>query len=118
VEQDYGKSSLETLEKREKELVEIQRRQQAELIRYQLLSNICFYNQYSLTAMLLILKYGPMGHSIWLNMELDLQSLCGHHVCKAVLIGRAETPQGPPPAFGLIYIRGRYWSAKIDDISL
>jgi hypothetical protein len=31
--QDYGKSSLETLEKREKELVELQRRQQAELIR-------------------------------------------------------------------------------------
>jgi hypothetical protein len=48
-----------------------------------------------------------------LNMEIDLQSLVGLHVYSL-----AETPQLPPPlAFGLIY-PGRYWSAKIDDISL
>jgi hypothetical protein len=53
-----------------------------------------------------------------LNMELDLQSLFGLHVtwC-AQLYSLAETPQlPPPPAFGLA-LRGRYWSAKIDDIS-
>jgi hypothetical protein len=44
-------------------------------------------------------------------MELDLQSLFGL-LCTAVLIGRdTATPQLPP------HLRGRYWSAKIDDIS-
>jgi hypothetical protein len=42
-----------------------------------------------------------------LIMELDLPSLYGL-LCTAVLIGR--DPATPP--------RGRYWSAKIDDISL
>ncbi len=54
-----------------------------------------------------------------LNMEVDLQSLFGLHVtwC-AQLYSWAETPKlPPPPAFGLV-LRGRYWSAKIDDISL
>ncbi len=54
-----------------------------------------------------------------LNIELDLQSLFGLHVtwC-AQLHSLAETPQSPrTPAFGLD-IRERYWSAKIDDISL
>jgi hypothetical protein len=38
-------------------------------------------------------------------------------MCTAVL-RNPETPQPPPPpAFGLVY-EGRYWSAKIDDISL
>ncbi len=52
-------------------------------------------------------------------MELDLQSLFRLHVtwC-AQLFSLAESPQpSPSPAFGLIY-EGRYWSAKIDDISL
>ncbi len=50
-------------------------------------------------------------------MEVDLQSLFGLHVtwC-AQLYSLAETPQlPPPPAFGLV-LRGRYLSAKKDDI--
>jgi hypothetical protein len=50
-------------------------------------------------------------------MELDLQSLFGLHVhsCTHWLRHR-----NPPPPFPRIWthIRGRYWSAKIDDISL
>jgi hypothetical protein len=52
-------------------------------------------------------------------MKVDLQSLYGLHVtwC-ARLYSLAETPQLPPsPAFRLV-LRGRYWSAKIDDIAL
>ncbi len=52
-----------------------------------------------------------------LNMDIDLQSLFKLHVtwC-AQLYSLAETTQVPPaPAFGLV-LRGRYWSAKIDDI--
>ncbi len=46
-------------------------------------------------------------------MELVLQSLFGL-LCTAVhSLAEAETPQLPPPR-----ICGRYWSAKIDDISL
>jgi hypothetical protein len=62
--------------------------------------------------------------SVWLgpyrlNMELELQSLCGLHVhlCTAVLIGLAETAPQPSPRIWAL-IRGRYWAAKIDDISL
>jgi hypothetical protein len=45
-------------------------------------------------------------------MELDLQSLFGL-LCTAVLIG--GDPATPPrPRI----TQGRYWSAKIDDISL
>ncbi len=52
-----------------------------------------------------------------LNMELDLQSLLGStsrdvHSCSHWL-----SPAIPSPAFKFIY-EGRYWSAKIDDISL
>ncbi len=53
-------------------------------------------------------------------MELDLVSLFGLlPVYTVQLYSMDETPQPPPPipAFGLIY-EGRYWSAKIDDISL
>jgi hypothetical protein len=52
-----------------------------------------------------------------LNMELDLQSLFGLH-------GHSCThwlrPRNPPPLSPHIWahIRGRYWSAKIDDMSL
>jgi hypothetical protein len=48
-----------------------------------------------------------------LNTELDLQSLFGL-LCTAVLRPRNSPP--PPPPFWA-HIRGRYWSAKIDDIS-
>ncbi len=52
-----------------------------------------------------------------LNMELDLQSLFGL-LCTAVN-SLAETPQPPtPPPRIWAHIRGRNWSAKIDDISL
>jgi hypothetical protein len=47
-------------------------------------------------------------------MELDLQSFFGL-LCTAVLIGL--DPATPLPRFWA-RIRGRYWSAKIDDISL
>jgi hypothetical protein len=52
-------------------------------------------------------------------MEVDLQSLFGLHVTgSAQLSSLDDTPQLPPStAFGLV-IRGRYWSANIDDISL
>ncbi len=52
-----------------------------------------------------------------LNMELDRQSLFGLHVHSCILIGwDPATPPPPPPIWS--HIRGRYWSAKIDDISL
>ncbi len=58
-------------------------------------------------------------NQVWihrLNMELDLQSLFGL-LCAAVLIG--WDPATPPPRICIwAQIRGRYWSAKIDDISL
>jgi hypothetical protein len=47
-------------------------------------------------------------------MELDLQILFGL-LSTAVLIGR--DPATPPPRIWA-HMRGRYWSAKIDDISL
>jgi hypothetical protein len=52
------------------------------------------------------------------------QCLFGLHVTWSVhLYSLAEAPQAaipppPPPALGLVCIRGRYWSAKIDDISV
>jgi hypothetical protein len=51
-----------------------------------------------------------------LNMELDLQSLFGLHVRSSL----AETPQPPPPPSPRIWAhrRGRYWSAKMDNISV
>jgi hypothetical protein len=64
-------------------------------------------------------KNYPCVDTKGLNMEVDLQSLFGLHVtlCEQ-LYSLSETPQlPPPPAFGLL-LRGRYWSAKIDDISL
>ncbi len=49
-----------------------------------------------------------------LKIELELQSLFGL-LCTAVLIGR-DPATAPSPH--LAHIRVRYWSAKIDDISL
>ncbi len=50
-----------------------------------------------------------------LNMELNLQSLFGL-LCTAVLLRWG--PATPPSPRIWAHIRGRYWSAKIDDISL
>ncbi len=63
--------------------------------------------------------YAPEVRDHRLYMELDLQSLLGLHVTWwTQLYSLAEIPQpSPPPAFGLV-LRGRCWSAKIDDISL
>jgi hypothetical protein len=49
-------------------------------------------------------------------MELDLRNLFGLHVhsCTHWLRPRKH----PPPPRIWAHIRGRYWSAKIDDISL
>ncbi len=68
-------------------------------------------------------KSDPFGDSVALshrlNMDVDLQNLFGLHVtCCAQLHSLAVTPQlPPPPSFGPV-LRGRYWSAKIDDIFL
>ncbi len=53
-------------------------------------------------------------------MEVDLQSLFGLYVTwYAQLYSLAETRQHPPPSPRIgTYMRGRYWSANIDDISL
>ncbi len=56
-----------------------------------------------------------------LNVELDFQSLFGLHVqclCTAVLIGWGPATTPRPRIWAHILVRGRYWSAKIDDISL
>jgi hypothetical protein len=50
-----------------------------------------------------------------LNIELDLTKVIW--VPFAQLYSLAETPHPPPPRIWA-HIRGRYWSAKIDDISL
>jgi hypothetical protein len=51
-----------------------------------------------------------------LNMELDLQSLFGL-LCTAALIDWLR-PYNAPPLRIWAHIRGRYWSAEIDDIFL
>jgi hypothetical protein len=48
-------------------------------------------------------------------MELDLQIYLGSYV---KLYSLAETPQLPSSRRIWVHKRGRYWSAKIDDISL
>ncbi len=49
-----------------------------------------------------------------LNMELDLQSLFGLHVHSCTHWLRPRNPHPPAPIWA--HIRGRYWSAEIDDI--
>jgi hypothetical protein len=56
-----------------------------------------------------------MTVSYRLNMELDLQSLFGLQVHSCSRWLRLRNP--PPPSIWA-HIQGRYWSAKIDDISL
>ena len=48
------------------------------------------------------------GEKHWLNMELDLQTLFKLHV-HSCMYSLAETIWA--------HMRGRYWSAKMDDIS-
>jgi hypothetical protein len=52
-----------------------------------------------------------------LHMELDLQSIFGLHVHSCT---HRLRPHMPHPPFSRIWahVRGRYWSAKIDNISL
>jgi len=55
-----------------------------------------------------------------LNMELDLQSLFGLHVTWCAQLTQLThwlRPRNPPPRLWA-HVRGRYWSPKIDDISL
>ncbi len=64
--------------------------------------------------------YWPTPHTLQvdaehrLNIELDLQNLFGHNVYSCTHWLR---PHNPPPSFLRIWahIRGRYWSAQIDD---
>jgi hypothetical protein len=51
-------------------------------------------------------------------MELDLQSYLGSMCSGAQLNSLAEAPQLSPSPRIRAHIRGRYWSPKIDDISL
>ncbi len=67
---------------------------------------------YQLCFRLYILEFNTLMYR--LNMELDLQSLFGLHVYSCTHWLRPRNP-APSSAFGLI--RGRYWSAKIDDVS-
>ncbi len=61
-------------------------------------------------------RYEVPQVKLYLNMELDRQSLFGLHVygCTHWLRPLKQTPTCRIWA----HIRGRYWSAKIDDISL
>ncbi len=60
-------------------------------------------------------KTGCERWSHRLNMELDLQSLYGLHVYSCTHLPR---PSNSPSTRSWAHIRGHYWSAKIDDISL
>jgi hypothetical protein len=73
---------------------------------YFLLESIPVYLEKCNIFKLLTLERGTMCWGHRLNMELDLQSLFGLHVhsCSSPLIWAHK--------------RGRFWSAKIDDISL
>jgi hypothetical protein len=64
-------------------------------------------------SLLLLPASAPGDPDHRLNMELDLQCLFGL-LCTA----QVETPQLPPSSRIWAHILGRYWSAKIDYISL
>ncbi len=57
----------------------------------------------------------PKFTRIMLNMELALQSLFGRYIMQCT---DGLRPSNPPSPRIWARIRGRYWSAKIDDISL
>ncbi len=69
--------------------------------------------------MIMSTLHGPL-HTVknLLHMELDLQSLFGQLGSYVQLYSFAEIPQPHPPPRIWAHIQGRYWSAKIDDISL
>jgi hypothetical protein len=50
-------------------------------------------------------------------MELDLQSFFGLLFTAVLIGGDPATPPPPLRSFGLM-LQGRYWSTKIEDISL
>ncbi len=56
----------------------------------------------------------PLDH--WLNIELDLRSLFGLHVHSRTHWLRPRNASHPPRIWA--HVRGRYWSAKIDDITV
>ncbi len=58
----------------------------------------------------------PLSRAYRLNMKLDLQSLFVLHVHRCTHWLRPRNPSQSPRIWG--HIRGRYWSAKVDDISL
>jgi hypothetical protein len=64
-----------------------------------------------------IYNFSNKGHEHRLNMELDLQSLFSlyKHSCTHWL--GPHNPSAPSRRMWA-HIRGRYWSVKIDDISL
>jgi hypothetical protein len=51
-------------------------------------------------------------------MEFDLTKVYLGSMCTVVLIGFGCDPATPAPPRIWARIRGRYWSAKVDDISL
>ncbi len=59
-----------------------------------------------------------MGWCHRLNVELDLQSLFGLHAHSFTHWLRPRNTPPPPSPRIWAHIRGRSWSAKIDDISL
>ncbi len=56
-----------------------------------------------------------VAKGVWLRLNIELQRLFGL-LCAAVLIG--WDPATPPSPIIWAHLRGRYWSAKIDDIPL
>jgi hypothetical protein len=89
--------------------------------------DFCFHLWMLITVITITSVFYFLQRYIWLNwpglrlnIELALQSLFGLHVHSAQLYSLAETQQPPPPFLPHLgsYIKGRYWSAKIDDISL
>jgi hypothetical protein len=63
--------------------------------------------------------YRPLQYSNHrFNTELDLQSVYLGSMCTVVLIFWLKPSTPPPPPGIWTHIRVRYWSAKIDDISL
>jgi hypothetical protein len=73
------------------------------------LSRHLYYRDFPVTR-----KRAFNGSDHRLNMEIDLQSVFGHHVCSCTHYLTPATPTSPRI---WAHITGRYWSTKIDDIS-
>ncbi len=105
--QEWGRASLMFVEKRQTRVLTFDLSQLVVLLR----TGTVLYLQYILGCLALRVRTNHM-----LNMELDLQSLFGLHVhsCTHWLRPRNRDPYPHIRA----HKRGRYWSVKIDDISL